>query len=102
MLLLVFGCYTCQAIRRKTTVYTNSKNTCVYVILTHVDRMNTVFLITKPSWRQAVRLKHTGAYCRCCKPSASTPKAEKMGCLLAAALEEKENIYGRKAFKLNF
>lgn len=72
------------------------KKTLVHVILTHVDRMNTVFLITRPSWRQAVRLKPTGAHCRCCKPSASTPRAKKIGCLLASALEGKENIYGGK------
>lgn len=93
-------CYGCLAgilvkqCSRKTTVYTSSKNTCVCVVLTHVDRMNTVFLITKPSWRQAVRLKPRGAYCRCCKASASTPKAKEIGCLLASALEGKENIYG--------
>lgn len=92
-------CYSClvailvKQCLKKTTVYRSSKNTCVCVILTHVDRMNTVFLITKPSWRQAVRLKPTGTYCRCCKPSASTPKAKEMGCLLASALEGKENIY---------
>lgn len=74
-------------------VYTSSKNNCECVILTHVDRMNTIFLITKTSWRQAVRLKPTGAYCRCCKPSASTPQAKEIGCLLASALEGKENIY---------
>lgn len=77
----------------KTTVCTSSANTCLCVILTHVDRMNTVFLTTKPSWRQAVRLKPTGAYCRCCQPSASTPKAKEIGCLLASALEGKQNIY---------
>lgn len=44
---------------------TQTPNTCVCVILTHVDRMNTVFLITKPSWRQAVKLKPTGSNCRC-------------------------------------
>lgn len=86
---------------RKTTVYTSSKNTCVCVILTHEDRMNTVFLITKPSWRQAVMLKPTGACCRCCKPSASTPNAKEKGCLLASALEGKENIY-RESIQTEF
>lgn len=84
------GCYTCL---RTTTVYTCSENTCVCVILTHVGRMNTVFLITEPSWRQAVRFKPTGASCRCCQPSASTPRAKEIGCLLASSWEGKENIY---------
>lgn len=74
-------------------MHTSSKNTRIYVILTRVDRTNTVFLITKPSLRQAVRLKPTRAYCRCCKPSASTPKSKEIGCLQASALEGKENIY---------
>lgn len=77
---------------RKTSVYTSSENTCVCVILTDVDRTNTVFLITTALWRQAVRLKPTRASCRCCQPSASTPKAKEIGYVLASARVWK-NIY---------
>lgn len=79
--------------RKKSAVHTNSENTCVCVILTHVDRMNTVFLITESWWRQAVRLKPRGADYRCCQPSASNPRDNKTGCLLTSALEGKGNIY---------
>lgn len=45
--------------------------------------MKTDCLITKPSWRQAVRLKPTGSSCRCCQLSDTRLKANKIGCLRA-------------------
>lgn len=63
--------------------------------VTRVDRMNTASLITKPWWRQAVRLQPTGAQCRCYEASASDPNGgRERGCRQESALE---NIYGRKA-----
>lgn len=70
----------------------SSKSAGVIVILTHADKLSAVFLITRPSQRQVVRLKPTGASCRCYTPSASTPKV-KQESLRASALERKENIY---------
>lgn len=58
-------------------------NTCVCVVLTRVDRMKTDCLITKPWWRQAVRLKPTGSSCRCCQRGEAQLKANQKGCLRA-------------------
>lgn len=58
-------------------------NACVCVVLTRVDRMKTDCLITKPSWRQAVRLKPTGSSGRCCQLREASLKAKQRGCFRA-------------------
>lgn len=79
----------------------SAENTGVRVMLTRVDRMNTVVLITESSWRRAVRLhpQEPGA-----APDAASQSTEGTeGCLLASTLEGGYlQDAKQKAYKLNF
>lgn len=64
--------------------------------------MNTVFLITKPSWRQAVKLKPTGFPLQMLQTISLNSLSEGNSMSASISIRGKRQYLREKAFKLNF